>query len=177
MLCRKGALRDLRHRNTHVFREILQEGTAACRAGLIDNDIRDDTVIQPDCLHVLAADIQNKCGVLQIFGAGSGMSHSLDNMRVGPESFCRQKLSVTRGRHALYMQGNTLFGKLFLHLNQALFQDRDGIASVICIERIQNPLFFIHKDKFGRGAAAVDAQITLRVRTHIEPAENMLVLI
>ena len=30
MFCLKGTLRDLRHGNAHVFREILQEGSAAC---------------------------------------------------------------------------------------------------------------------------------------------------
>ena len=177
MLCLKGPLRDLRHGNAHVFSEILQEGSAACRAGFIDYDIRNDPVVKPDGLHVLSADIQNKSGVLQIFGAGPCVCHRLNNMCIRAECLCCQKLSIARGRHTSDLKADSFSGKLFVHLDQALFKDRNGISAIICIERVQDPLFFIEKDKFGRGTAAVHAKITVRIGPCIELSENMLVFV
>ena len=64
-----------------------------------------------------------------------------------------------------------------LHLKQALSQDRNGIAAVVGIEGIQNPLFFIEKDKLGRCGTAVDTEIAVCICARVKLAENMLVFI
>ena len=177
VFCLKGALRDLRRGDTHIFRKVFQERTAAGGTGLIDHDIRDDTVVEPDRLHILAADIKDKGCILQVFGASPRMSHRLDDMGVRAEGFGCQKLSVACGRHTSDMECDALPGELFLHLKQALSQDRNGIAAVVGIEGIEDPLLFIQENKFSRSRTAVDAQIAVRTGTRVKLTENMLVFV
>ena len=177
VFCLKGALRNLRRGDTHIFRKVFQERTAAGGTGLIDHDIRDDAVVEPDRLHILAADIKDKRCILQVFGARPCMSHRLDDMRVRAEGLGCQKLSVSGGRHTSDMECDALPGELFLHLKQALSQDRNGIAAVVGIEGIEDPLLFIQENKFSRGRTAVDAQIAVRTGTRVKLTENMLVLV
>ena len=177
VFCGKGALRDLRRGNAHVFGKIFQEGTAACGAGLVDHDVRYDAVVDPDRLHVLAADIKDKGGVLQILGAGPSVGNRLNNVRVGAEGLGCQQFAVAGRRHTSDMEPDALRRELFLHLDQALSQDRNGIAAVVGIEGIQNPLFFIEKDKLGRCGTAVDTEIAVCICARVKLAENMLVFI
>ena len=53
----EGARRDVLDGDAEALREGLDERAAAARAGFVERDARDDTVVDEDGLHVLAADV------------------------------------------------------------------------------------------------------------------------
>ena len=79
----KGGVCDLRHRDLQRGSEVFQEGTAAGGTCLVDENVRDDAVVEPDGLHVLAADIEKKRDVRHVLERGSRMGNRLDDMVFG----------------------------------------------------------------------------------------------
>ena len=176
----EGPFRDLIRGNSHVAGEILQERTASRGAGFVDDYVRDDAVIQPDGFHVLSADIKDKGGILQIFGAGARMGDGLDNVLIRAEGLCGQQFTITRRGHAFYENIDPFPGVFFIHFQKAALEDRDGVASVIGIIRIQDAVSLIEQDKFGGGAPAVYSQPDTHpgaVLFDIQFPENMFILI
>ena len=94
---RKGSLSDLIYRNIQTGRKILQERAASRRAGFIYQNIRDNTPVQPDGLHILSADIQDKRGVFYVLLHCPGMGYSLNHMILCLKCLGKQKFSVSGG--------------------------------------------------------------------------------
>ena len=105
------------------------------------------------------------------------MGNRLNNVRIGAEGLGCQQFAVAGRRHTSDMEPDALCRELFLHLDQALSQDRNGIAAVVGIKGIQNPLFFIEKDKLGSSRTAVYAEIAISVSTCVELTEYIFVLV
>ena len=139
--------------------KVLKEGTAARGAGLIDQDIGDDAVVQPDGFHVLSADIQNEGGVFYVLFCRPGVGHRLHGVVLRLEGFGKELLPVAGGAHCQYIQINVFLFIAVPHLDHGFLGHKKGLSLVGSIEGVQDLLFFIHQHKLGGGAAGVNAKV------------------
>ena len=95
MVRKQGCLREILHRVIERLREVLDEGTAAGGAGLIQHDVVDRTVLDADALHVLSADVQDAVDVRIKKFSGIVVGDRLDFPLVQHERGFDQRLTVT----------------------------------------------------------------------------------
>ena len=153
-------LGDHFHRNMQGRRKILQERTAAGRAGLINHNIGDHAPVQPDRLHILSADIQKESCVRHIFRRRPCVRHGFHHMIFRRKCFFKQQFPVS-GRTC--RQDGKLrpgFFPAVSHGQQRFSRHLERFSRVGSIERIQDILLFIHQDKFRRGTSGVNTQIS-----------------
>ena len=156
----EGGIRHLVHRHPQVGGEILQERAAAGGACLVEHDIGDHAVFQPDGLHVLAADVQQEGGVREEAAAAPGMGHGLHRMIVGVEGRGEHLFAVAGGAQAQYLQPDAPFPVLLRQIQQPLAYHPQGLALVVGVEGIGHLLVLVHKDELGGGGTGVDPQIS-----------------
>ena len=93
----EGGLLDALGGDAQGGGEVLQKGAAAGGAGLIDQDIGDDALVQPHGLHVLAADVQDEGGVGHVLLGRPGVGHRLHRVVLRLESLGEEHLAVAGG--------------------------------------------------------------------------------
>ena len=85
---------ELGHVQVQTAREGLDEAAAARRAGLVQHDMVDDTVLHAQALHVLAADVQDELHAGQHLLGAAQMGHRLNLAGVDPQGLQQQPLAV-----------------------------------------------------------------------------------
>ena len=155
--------------------EVFQEGAAAGGAGLVDHDVGDHAPVQPDGLHVLAADVQKEGGVWHVLRRRSGVGHRLHHMVFRAEGTLHQKLSIARGTDGKDGKGRSGCIPFLLHFPQSLSCHLQRFSRVGGVEGIQKVFVLVDQHEFGGGAAAVDAEIGAywpgcRLNVHLFPA-------
>ena len=165
----KGRLGNLVHRDMQGGGEVLQERAAAGGAGLVDHNVGDDPVGEPDGLHVLAADVQQEGGVGHILGGSPGVGHRLHHMALGGEGVGKELLPVAGGAHPQDLQLRPRAAVPVPQLQQGLFRHVQGRPLVGGVEGVQDVLLLVHEDELGGGAARVDAQVGPHLLSRVEP--------
>ena len=155
----KGRRGDALHTNVEGGCKILQKGAAAGGAGLIEHDIGDDALMDPDGLHVLAADIQDEAHIRLDLAGRRGVGHSLHRMVVCAESAAQEPLAVAGGAKAQDLECHPHGAVFALHLHKALLHHPDGVTLVVGIEAVDDLFLLVDEDEFRGGAAGVDADV------------------
>ena len=154
--CRPG---DSRHGDGQGSGEVLQKRTAPGGAGLIDDDVCDYAMVQPDGFHILSADIQQKRGVPHIAKRCLRVGHRLHHVAFRLHGVMKQHLPVSGGTGCQDLQ-NRPFGPVSVpECQQSLLRHNQGFSFIIGIEGVQDLFLLAHEDKFGCGASGIDAQI------------------
>ena len=161
----EGSGGDLPHRNAQGGGEVLQEGAAAGGTGLVQHDVGDDAVPQPDGLHVLAADVQQEGGVGHEFPAALGVGHRLHRVVVRLHGLGHHLLAVAGGAHAQDLQPDARLPVFPGQLRQAPLDHQQRFAVVVVVIGVGDALVLVHHHEFGGGAAGVDADVGPQHRT------------
>ena len=94
-----GSVGERAHVHVHRDGEALDKATATRRAGLVEHDVLDYTVLDAQALHVLAANVQNKLDAGQERLGAAQVRNGLDLAGIGLEGLDEQRLTVARGGH------------------------------------------------------------------------------
>ncbi len=94
-----GGVGERAHVHVHGDSETLDKAAAARRAGLVEHDVLDDTVLDAQALHVLAADVQDKLDAGQECLGAAQVRNGLDLAGIGLEGLDEQRLAVARSGH------------------------------------------------------------------------------
>ena len=170
----EGGVRHLVHRHPQGGGEVLQKGAAAGGAGLVQHDVRDHAALQPDGLHVLAADVQQKRGVREEAAAAPGVGHGLYRVVVGVKGRREHLLAVAGGAQAQHFQLDAHFFIFLRQGQQALPDHLQRLPLVVGVESVRHLLVLVYKDALGGGGAGVDADVppqNLPVRGIHRPAQ------
>ena len=165
----EGRPGDLVHRDMQGGGKVLQEGPAAGGTGLVDHDVGDDPVGEPDGLHILTADVQHEGGVGDVLGRRPGVGHRLHHVALGGQGVGEQLLPIAGGAHPQDLQLGPRRPIAVPQLQQGLPGHVQGRALVGGVEGVQNAFFLVQKDEFGGGAPRVDAQPGPHLLPRVEP--------
>ena len=99
----EGRVGDAVHRDAQRGGELLQKGAAARGAGLVQQHIGDDAVLDPDGFHVLAADVQQEGDVGQVVAGGRGVGHRLNGVVIAAERLAQHHFAVAGGAKTKYV--------------------------------------------------------------------------
>ena len=168
MLRGKGLTCNFLCRNAQTARKIFQEGAAAGGAGFVHYNIGDNAMIQPDCLHILTADIQKEAGISHILCRCSGMGNRLHRVAFCRKSLGKEHLAIARRSRSKNLQVNAFFLIAVPHGKKGLLCHLQRTALIGSIEGIHYILFFIQQDKLGCGASGVNTQIKLQAVTRLK---------
>ena len=138
--------------------KILEKGAAAAGAGLVDEDVGDDTVAEPDGFHILPADVEDKVGVGNVVAAGLGVGDGLDGAVVGAEGAGHHFGAVARGAEAKGMQLHAALLPAAVEVVQLVAHHRERVAVVVAITAVEEVQLAVEDDGLAGGAAAVDAE-------------------
>ena len=94
-----GSVGERAHVHVHRHGETLDKAAAARRAGLVEHDVLDNSVLDAQALHVLAADVQDELDAGQERLGAAQVRNGLDLSGVGLECLDKQRLAVARGGH------------------------------------------------------------------------------
>ena len=158
VLRREGLGGDGPHRDLQGRGEILQEGAAARRTGLVHHDVRDDAVIQPDGLHILAADVQQEGGILHILLRRPGMGNGLDKVALSAESLVEQKLPITCGACSKDLKLRSGIPVALPHGDQRFLRHHQRLACVRRIERVQELPVLSQQHELRRRGTGIHAE-------------------
>ena len=138
--------------------KVFKERSAAGRTCLIHEDIGNNPVLQPDRLHILAADVQNKRGVFYIFLRCPGMGYCLYRMVLCPECLCEQLLAVAGSACRDNMKPASRLSVAFSHINERTAGNLKGRTFIRRVKRIQDLSVFSKQDKFCSRASGINSQ-------------------
>ncbi len=154
----KGRIGDLPGGNAQRSGEVFEKGAAARGTGFIDNDVGDNTVVQPHCLHILAADVKQEGSILDILFGCAGVGHRFDGVILGTVGFGKQHFAVAGRTGCQDVQLGTGCTVAVAQRQQRPLGHIERLAGVGGVEGIQQVFLVIHQHKLGRRAARVDAQ-------------------
>ena len=155
----EGVGGDLLHGNVQRGAEALKEAAAAARARLVHGDVRDDAVVEPDGLHVLAADVEDERHLGGVKLGCLGMCHGLYHVAVGAQGAGAQLLAVAGGAHGADDEFGVGLLEDVARLKQGAAHDLERFALVRGVEGVDEMGVVVHQDELGGGGAAVDAQV------------------
>ncbi|CDC70619.1 unknown [Oscillibacter sp. CAG:155] len=155
----EGGLGHLVHRHSQRGGKIFQERPAAGGTGLVEHDVGDHTILEPDGLHVLAADVQQEGGIREKAAAAPGVGHGLHCVVIRVERRGKHLLPVTGGTQAQHLQPDPLFPVFLCQSHESLPHHPQGFSLVIGVEGVRHLLILIHKDELGGGGPGVNAKI------------------
>ena len=75
--------------------KVLDEGTAACRARLVERDIADTAVLHKEALHILTAYVQKEFDAGNEKVGGAIMGDRFDFARINIQRRLKQRFAVT----------------------------------------------------------------------------------
>ena len=142
--------------------KIFQERTASGGAGLIQDNICDDPVIQPDSFHILPANVQDKSSVLYIFSRGPRVSYGLYYMAFCLESLGKKQFPVAGSPGGDDIQLYPFFLIFFSHGDKGFLRHQKRIPFIWRIERIQDIFLLVHENKLCGSASRVNAKIGVK---------------
>ena len=155
----EGRVGDAVHRDAQRGGELLQKGAAARGAGLVQQHIGDDAVLDPDGFHVLAADVQQEGDVGQVVAGGRGVGHRLNGVVIAAERLAQHHFAVAGGAKTEYVQFYAHGGILFVQLLQAVTDHLDGVAAVAGVKAVHHFFVFVQQDQLAGGAAGVHPDV------------------
>ena len=117
---RRGRLKrtfsDFMNRNVQIVGKVLQERAASRRASLVEHDIGDHAIIEPNRLHVLTANVKDESGIGHIMQTAFHMGDGLHCMKVGTKGGRDHLLAVARRSKRLDVELDMLLFKDLIHL-------------------------------------------------------------
>ena len=114
----------------------------------------DDTVLDAQALHVLAANVQNELDAGQECLGAAQVRNGLDLAGVGLEGLDEQRLAVTRGSHVADGAAGRDVVVEIGHDDLGRAQD---VAVVVAVPGVQQLAVLAHERGFHGGGAGVDA--------------------
>ena len=155
-LGQEGGLREVLDGHFQGFGEGIQEGTAARRAGFIEQDVFDMAVFDAAAFHVLAADIKEEVDVRAEVGRCLIVGNGFDFAQVEVQRFLEQGFAVAGdagfGDEGLFRQAAVDFGDDVLGRCQRA-------AFIVLVVRIKDLHVFAEDDGLDGRRAGVDAQV------------------
>ena len=139
--------------------KILQKGSTSGRACLIQHNVGNNTMIQPDRLHVLTADIKDKTGVLYILACRAGMSHCLYNMAFRFKSFCKKQFAVPGSSCSNNFQFSSCLSPAVPYIHQRITPNQKRFSFVGGVKGIYNIFLFIHENKLRCRTSGINPKI------------------
>ena len=140
--------------------ERFNEGAAAGGAGLVEQDIVNSAVADPDAFHILAADIQDAVHIGIKEGGRVIMGNGLDLTVIQHEGGLEQGFAVA-GRAGTHDPG--VGRDQVMDLMDGPDGGHNRVAVVIAVERVEQGAVFTDHGQLGRGGTGVDAQIAVAV--------------
>jgi len=150
---------DLARGDVQRAGEAFQEAAATRRACLVHEDVGDDAVMQPDGLHVLAADVEDEARVGHAARRGERVRDGFHDVDVGVQRAVEQQLAVA-GRAA--REDVELHARRLVTVGERghrVAQDVEGLALVRGIEAVDELAVFADERELRGGRARVDAQV------------------
>ena len=150
---------NLVNRDLQRSRKVFEEGAAPGRARFVYNDVRDDAMVQPDCFHILPANIKQERSVRHIFGSRAGMGDRLHHMVFGRKGVGKQLLAISGGAYTKNVQLCAGLAVTVAQCNQSVPCDQKRFAAVGSIKTVQQPAIFAQQHKLGCRTARINAQV------------------
>ena len=154
---RERALREFLDRNPERLGGRLQEVAVARRALRVQLEVLDPPLRQDDEFDVLAADIDDDVGILVVLDRRLGMSHRLDECRVGRQHVLQNVFRVSGRAHAEHFERRPLRLDLFAQLVEDVDRVLDGIAFRELIGLAQHVAVGRQQHALGGGGPAIEA--------------------
>ena len=149
----EGRIGDLPRAEAQRTREVFQERPASRRASLVHEDVGHDAVVDPDGLHVLAADVEDERRIVDVTSGREGVRDGLDHMAIRMESLGEQQLAVAGCRASQDVEHHAGIRPTAGKLAERMLGDVERLSLVIGVERVdERALFVYHRELRRRGA-------------------------
>ena len=152
------ARRDILDLDSEVLCKSLQKRAATGRACLVHHDVGEDTAVEPDGLHVLAADVEHERDVGLAGRGRAGMGDRLDRVVVGMEGAGKELLAVARGAHSIDRKRDACLLPALFELHKTALGRIERGALVVGIETIDKFARVVDDRELGGRATRVDAE-------------------
>ena len=149
-----GGVGERAHVHVHRDGETLDKAAAARRAGLVEHDVLDDTVLDAQALHVLAADVQDKLDAGQERLGAAQVRDGLDLAGIGLEGLDEQRLAVARGGH---VADGAASGDVVVEIGHDDLGRAQDVAVVVAVPGMQQLAVLAHERGLHGGGTSVDA--------------------
>ena len=149
-----GGVGERVHVHVHRDGEALDKATATRRAGLVEHDVLDYTVLDAQALHVLAANVQNKLDAGQERLGAAQVRNGLDLAGVGLEGFDEQCLAIAGSGH---VADGAAGGNVVVEIGHDDLGRAQDVAVVVAVPGVQQLTVLAHERGLHGGGAGVDA--------------------
>ena len=149
-----GSVSERAHVHVHRHGETLDKAAAARRAGLVEHDVLDNTVLDAQALHILAADVQDELDAGQECLGAAQVRDGLNLAGVGLEGLDEQRLAVARGGHVADGAAGRDVVVEIGHDDLGRAQD---VTVVVAVPGVQQLAVLAHERGLHGGGAGVDA--------------------
>ena len=140
------------------FGEIFNKGAAAGGAGLVEHDGIHRSALQPDALHILAADVQHAVHVRVKEGGGGAVGNGLHLSLVQMEGGLQQGFAIAGGAGTTDSHpGVELVAEPFQGLLGGFYR----VALIVGVVEEQQLALLADEGDLGGGGAGIDAQVAV----------------
>ena len=149
---------EIRHTVPHRAGKRFDERAAAGRAGFIQFDILNVSVLHINGFHILPADVQNERHIRVESAGGAEVRQRFHHAHIEPEHRVNQIFAVPRDHRAGDVRRVFARPKQVADFCQPVFHCADGVAVVAGIMAEQHPSVHIGQHQFGGGRTGIHTE-------------------
>ena len=118
----------------------LQKAAAAGRAGFVQEDVADGTILDLEALHILAADVDDKIDIRHKVFGGRKVGHRFHQTVITAERVFHQLLAIAGCGHTGHLQARVLL----VNFEQLLPDQGQRVAEVGLVIGVQDLALLVH---------------------------------